>query len=372
MKTAIYAGSFDIFTVGHKFIADEALSVFDKLYIAIGTNPGKKSLFSLEDKIQMIKNSYPDNSKVEVVSFENQFLVNFCRNNDIGFVVRGLRNVEDLEYEKQINFMNNKINSKVKTIYFIPPTELSNVSSSLVKSLIGLPEWQFIVPDMLASKANMPFMTELAYPSKKVKDILKSMVYYVSGGKIDDETLNKIIYNYNSPERYYHTMQHINEMFSLLEDWEKDNHFHSTYIPLAILFHDAIYNPFSKTNEEDSVKLFDESVYMDSKAKQEIKDLIMITKTHQSNGYHVQDLMIDLDLAILGSNSIRFDEYERQIRAEYKSVSDQVYNAGRIEFIRGIMDRPKIFLDDYFYKKYEENARTNLKNLLKSLGEING
>ena len=76
-------------------------------------NSQKKSTYSITDKIQMIKNVYSENPRVEVVSFENQFLVNLCRENKIDAMIRGLRNVEDLDYEKQILYLNTKMNSKI-------------------------------------------------------------------------------------------------------------------------------------------------------------------------------------------------------------------------------------------------------------------
>lgn len=357
-KTAVYCGSFSIFTIGHKYIADEALTVFDKLYIAVGTNSNKKPLFYLEDTLQMIKNVYGDNPKVEVISFEQQFLANFCRDKNINFIVRGLRNAEDLEYEKQINFMNSKINAKVKTVYFIPPTELSNISSSLVKSLIGLSEWQFVVQDMIP-KSNMPYMMELAYPRHNLWESLKYSFYSLEGK--NPINLQDIINKYNSSGRYYHTVQHILEMLNQI-----GNDYVNLHLTLAIIFHDIIYDPKSNTNEEDSCAEFDK-LDMSSNHKKIVKELIMVTKTHNSDGSVLQNFMIDLDLAILGSDEIRFNEYERQIRQEYSFVSDEIYKIGRIDFIKKMLARPNIYLSQEFKDKYEVQAKSNLEKLQQTL-----
>ena len=363
LKTAIYAGSFDMLTAGHVFVINEALAIFGKLYIAIGTNPGKKTAYSLEDRIQMIKNAFPNEPKIEVVSFENQFLVNFCRNNNIDVMVRGIRNVADLEYETQILYINEKINKNIKSVYFIPPTELAGVSSSMVKGLIGFPEWQFAV-EGLVPKANMPMINEVFYGEKLLKSVINPGLY----PGVDFAPVVTKIYSANG--RYYHTLQHLTEMLIHIHensglamfDWRKPAMFK------AAVYHDIVYDPLGKDNEEKSVEKFLEMAKGEDRSAEEtdlIRALILATKNHESDD-DLHNTFIDADLSILGSVPDRFNEYERQIRAEYSMAPDNLYNRGRAEFIEEMLARPKIFLTKGS-AKFEVAARSNLKSLLARL-----
>ena len=363
MKIALYSGSFDIFTNGHKYVADEALKIFDKLYIAIGINPTKKSIFTLEQKKEMIENVYKNDSRIEIISFEKEFLVNVCRQLGVTHIVRGVRDVKDFEYEKQLYHINRNINPNVQTIYLVPPNDLAGLSSSMVKNLVGISEWQFVVQDMIP-RINMSYLNVLAYPSDKVLTFVAKSIYYLTG---NDCALGDVVTEYNGAGRYYHTMQHISEMFELSHRCIKANE-NTLLLYIAIFFHDVIYNPLSTTNEEDSVKDFESYEFkIPENQSKIIKDLIMVTKHHRTDGSHLQNLMVDLDLAVLGSDITRFNEYERQIRNEYSSYLDDEYNAGRIEFLKKILSRPTIFLTEGFQQEYETIARENMNKLVLSL-----
>ncbi len=358
MKTGIYAGSFDMLTSGHVWVINQALAIFDKLYIAIGTNPGKKTAFALYERIAMIKAAFPNEPKIEVVSFENQFLVNFCKNNSIDIMVRGIRNVADLEYETQVLYINEKINKNIKSVYFIPPTELAGVSSSMVKGLIGFPEWQFVV-EGLVPKVNMPTISSWHY-GPRFRNSMHGINYnYPEIAKL-----------YCAPGRYYHTLQHIEEMMSEISlnvnlnmfDWRRKA------MMTAALYHDIVYSPLAKDNEEKSVEMYLEMTKDNMTSPEEIRfvtSLILATKNHEAEDL-MQNLFIDADLAILAAPRDRFNEYERQIRAEYSMAPDVLYNKGRAEFVSDMLARPKIFLTNEFAKK-EAAARSNLQSLLTKL-----
>tara|TARA_B100001287_G_scaffold180164_1_gene151907 strand:- start:1884 stop:2336 length:453 start_codon:yes stop_codon:yes gene_type:complete len=134
MKKAIFPGSFDPFTIGHKDIVEQALNIFDEIIIAVGKNPSKSCMFSLNDRISFIKKSLGVNSKIKIESYSG-LTTEFCESKNVTFLIRGLRNINDFIFEKDIKYMQDTF-SKVKSVYFISGQNLSFVSSTLVKDLI--------------------------------------------------------------------------------------------------------------------------------------------------------------------------------------------------------------------------------------------
>ncbi|QQX77043.1 MULTISPECIES: pantetheine-phosphate adenylyltransferase [Aequorivita] len=133
MKRAVFPGTFDPITLGHVDIIKRALPLFDELIIAIGVNADKKTMFSLEERIQFIKNTFGDNSKIKVKSYTG-LTANFCKNEKAQFIVRGLRNSIDFAYEQSIAQANAKVNG-VDSIFLICSPEFSHISSSIVRDI---------------------------------------------------------------------------------------------------------------------------------------------------------------------------------------------------------------------------------------------
>ena len=134
MKKAIFPGSFDPFTIGHKDIVEQALNIFDEIIIAVGKNPSKSCMFSLNDRISFIKKSLDANSKIKIESYSD-LTTGFCESKNVKFLIRGLRNINDFIFEKDIKDMQDTF-SKVKSVYFISGQNFSYVSSSLVRDVI--------------------------------------------------------------------------------------------------------------------------------------------------------------------------------------------------------------------------------------------
>ena len=134
MKKAIFPGSFDPFTIGHKDIVEQALNIFDEIIIAVGKNPSKSCMFSLTDRISFIKKSLDADSKIKIESYSD-LTTGFCESKNVKFLIRGLRNINDFIFEKDIKDMQDTF-SKVKSVYFISGQNFSYVSSSLVRDVI--------------------------------------------------------------------------------------------------------------------------------------------------------------------------------------------------------------------------------------------
>ena len=134
MKKAIFPGSFDPFTIGHKNILDQALNVFDEIIVAVGENSSKSCMFSLKDRIRFIKKSIETNSKITVESYSD-LTTSFCELKNVKFLIRGLRNTNDFVFEKDIKDTQDTF-SNVKSVYFISGQNFSYVNSSLVRDII--------------------------------------------------------------------------------------------------------------------------------------------------------------------------------------------------------------------------------------------
>lgn len=135
MKTAVFPGSFDPFTIGHKDIADRALKIFDRLIIGIGFNINKPGKHSIEERVQGIADIYADVPNVEVLPYSG-LTVEFAKKMDARFIVRGIREVKDFEYERNLADTNAAI-SDIETVFLPARPEYGFISSSMVRELIA-------------------------------------------------------------------------------------------------------------------------------------------------------------------------------------------------------------------------------------------
>lgn len=135
MRKALFAGSFDPFTLGHQSIVDRALAIADEVVIGIGINAGKKSMFSVEQRIEMIESLYGNEPRVSVVSY-NGLTTDFARGVGASFLVRGVRSSTDFEFEKNIADVNRKLTG-LETVLFITENIYSCISSSIVRELLS-------------------------------------------------------------------------------------------------------------------------------------------------------------------------------------------------------------------------------------------
>lgn len=134
MKRAIFPGTFDPITLGHIDIIDRALPLFDELIIAIGVNADKKTMFSLERRMAFIEEFYKDKHRIKVMSYTG-LTAKFCLEQQAQFILRGLRNSTDLNYEQPIAQTNYKM-AKVESVFLLSAPEVSNISSTIVRDIM--------------------------------------------------------------------------------------------------------------------------------------------------------------------------------------------------------------------------------------------
>ena len=141
-RTAVYAGSFDPPTNGHVWMIEEGARLFDKLIVAVGTNPEKDVTFSTQERVQLLKELTTHLANVHVTTFPKQYLVRYAKEQGAQYVVRGIRNGADYAYEQSMRHVNADLEPNITSVFLMPPKRLAEVSSSFVKSMIGPDGWQ--------------------------------------------------------------------------------------------------------------------------------------------------------------------------------------------------------------------------------------
>ena len=141
-RIAVYAGSFDPPTNGHLWMIKKGLELFDKLIVAIGTNPSKSYTFSVEERLELLRASTGAQDRLEVAYFDNRYLVDYAKEQDALFVLRGIRSPDDYEYERVMRHINADLAKEITTVFLMPPRDIAEVSSSMVMGLVGPEGWQ--------------------------------------------------------------------------------------------------------------------------------------------------------------------------------------------------------------------------------------
>lgn len=134
-KICVFPGSFDPITIGHVDLVKRVLPLFDKVIVAIGINNKKQYLFPLEKRLHWLTEVFRDYQKVEVDSFEG-LTANYCNKVEAGYLLRGLRNASDFDYEKTISQLNHIIGKDLETVFLISKPEYSHISSTIVREII--------------------------------------------------------------------------------------------------------------------------------------------------------------------------------------------------------------------------------------------
>ncbi|MCF6167915.1 pantetheine-phosphate adenylyltransferase [Lutibacter sp.] len=134
MKRAIFPGSFDPITLGHVDIINRALPLFDEIIIAIGINADKKYMFTLEERVKFIEENYINEPKIKVETYTG-LTIDVCTKLNVDFILRGLRNPADFEFEKAIAQTNRKM-STIETVFLLTSAETSYISSSIVRDIL--------------------------------------------------------------------------------------------------------------------------------------------------------------------------------------------------------------------------------------------
>jgi pantetheine-phosphate adenylyltransferase len=156
----IYAGSYDPPTNGHLWMIDQGARLFTKFYVAVGQNSQKEYTFSLDERMLMLEEICARYRNIEVVHFENKFLVKYAEAMGVDYILRGIRNEKDYTYERGMRYVNSNMNNGIQTLFMMSPRQLVEVSSSLVKGLVGSDDWELVVREYVPDTVYYKMLTK--------------------------------------------------------------------------------------------------------------------------------------------------------------------------------------------------------------------
>ena len=153
-RIAVYSGTFDPFTLGHEDVVRRAAGLFDQVVVAVAMAHHKKTLFSLEERVQHVQHATKNIAGVTVLPFD-VLIMDFCARQNACAVVRGIRNLTDFDYEAQMAAMNRKLRPQVETVFLLPDAPLQCISSTLVREIskLGGDVAQMVSPAIAAALA---------------------------------------------------------------------------------------------------------------------------------------------------------------------------------------------------------------------------
>lgn len=345
MQKIGFSGSFDPLTKGHLWVIEEALNIADEVIVFLAINGSKTPKFTLEERVAMIEKSTNHlNGRVKVITVKSEYVAQVAKENyGCDYLIRGIRNAGDFDYESLIQQTNRDVLGGAKTIFVFPPRDLDSVSSSFVKSLVGPVGWHYYVEDFLP-KAVIEYWIQKELNAIKAEilkvDDSKSMSFGVHSG--NENMLNKILNDlasmYEDENRHYHDKGHLLYMLQLALHHKKITMKEVSAMDLlqAIFAHDCIMKDESDVSAEELSARHFEGLGVPLINADSIAQAIRATE-YLSNpdvaGYltlnPIAKVLVSLDLAILGSNKAVYDKYKAKVRMEYSHVSPISYIQGR-------------------------------------------
>lgn len=198
---------------------------------------------------------------------------------------------------------------------------------------------------------------------------IELLTKYTDNDSLKNKLWTEIEKNYSSKKRYYHTLQHLDNLLSQLTDVKSEIQNWETIL-FTLFYHDIIYNSIKSDNEEKSAELAEKRMKQISVPNDKIelcKKQILATKSHIKSTESDTNYFTDADLSVLGQNWETYLLYYKNVRKEYSIYPILVYNSGRKKVLNHFLSMDRIFKTDFFYNKFEKQAKQNLKQEIESL-----
>lgn len=380
-RRALYPGSFDPPTNGHKWVIEKVADQFDKGFVAIGINPEKAGRFPIQQRTEMLQEIASEFPNMVVTSFLGLLQADFAEIVGARYIIRGTRNSTDFSYESDSRHVNTTINPNLETVIYIPPKELLQVSSSMVMGLVGFEGWKTevskMVPESVFKRLEvMQDTKDKEHLENKWQSLCKRL-----GAKGNASEIFEVLYQrYNELHRYYHNPSHLKMCLNEL-DLVRDLASDPDAIEFALWYHDAAYNSAKKPtslqhqpvdDEGSSAELAETDIKklgLSPEFAQKVGSFILLTKHESVPKDKDQQLLVDIDLAILGRSSRLFDLYEQNVRTEYGWITQEQFVRARKAILQSFLDRGSVYSTEFFHSRYEEQARKNLQRSVKKLSQ---
>lgn len=357
MSHGLYAGTFDPPTNGHAHVIRTSASLFGRLTVAVAVNSEKKTMFSEDERLALLRQTCASMPNVDIVSLKHEYTVDAAARLGAGFLVRGVRNAADLDYERILAHVNGKIRRDVESIIVMPPPDVEDISSSLVKGLVGPPGWRKAVSAMVPRPVYDALVVK-HFPTLLKREVPK----YCEGHHRD------IISAYTQKHRGYHTLDHVTNCLELLRA-NSDLAADYDLIARVITYHDFFYDPKAEAgqNERWSANEFkrQNDSYFDYNRREKGVEMILASARHFDPTYDTDDvdtaLFLDIDVASFASSEDEQALIAAGIRKEYDFVPEDVYCATRAKLLRTLLNKQFIYRTERFCELYEAKARENIK-----------
>jgi len=197
--------------------------------------------------------------------------------------------------------------------------------------------------------------------------IWSELTVNISQEKVAESFFAQLLLAYSQDHRHYHNCTHLHHMFGLL----KNTTLKDDAVYWAAFYHDYIYHPGKSDNERKSAAVADTQLHsmgIAENVRERVTQLILATRDHHvANNDHAAALFLDADMAVLGEESVVYQNYEDNLRKEFAMIPAFLFKTGRKKFLLGLLAREKIFISDWFYARYEQQARNNIRASLTSL-----
>ncbi len=379
MKKIAFSGTLDPITNGHLWVIGEARALADEVVVFISENPFKQPLFPAVQRKAIVEQALAERGwhNVGVVIVRGDYTARAAKRQGIDYLIRGIRNTTDFDYENLLQQANVDVVEGAKTVFVMPPRDLGSVSSSFVRGLQGPVGWHWSMKKFVPGPAYEAWI--LGWLRKEWEQLWDYAALDAAAVANADAWFAHLTREkaYGAPSRHYHNLDHLVHGLTELTVWganaEADTQSLST-LKAAFWFHDAVYDVPKKSvrNEEASAQLWLKSDLPASNAA-DVAALIRATdhsQQHALDRHPLKDVMLGADLAILGQSETIYQTYTETVRGEYAWVEAPTYRAGRKAVLQHFLAAAKsgeLFADIYFKNLYEANALRNLQREIDAL-----
>lgn len=375
MKKIAFSGTLDPITNGHLWVIGEARELADEVVVLISENPFKKPQFNAGARKDIVERSVAAQgwSNVSVVLVRGDYTARAAKRLGIDFLIRGIRNTSDFDYENLIQQANVDVLHGAKTLFVMPPRDLGSVSSSFVRGLQGPVGWHWTTRQFMPAPAYAAWILDWL---RKDWDNLWPLDDANAAAWFARLTGSSA---YGAEARPYHNLDHLVHGLTEITVWAANAGASAAQMAIlkkAFWFHDAVYGGGSDagSNEEQSAQLWLSSALDNGAVADDVASLIRATEhlAPAASRHALQDVMQGVDLAILGQAADVYDGYARAVRAEYRHVEETDYLAGRERILAHFHAQARagtLYPDAYFADLYNERARGNLARELATLRE---